>query len=120
MVINMGDDFFGGMFDFDGNGATDIGEAWEAYNIYEECTDGDDEYSPHVSRTSRNTRSAEITHKEGSEEERESDSGFASFIAFIFIPSLIVAAFIAKDSNIDFGTAFAGVLFIVAVILFFS
>ena len=32
-------DFMGGMFDFDGDGHTDIGEEFMAYQIYEDMTE---------------------------------------------------------------------------------
>lgn len=36
------DDLFGGMFDFNGDGHTDLGEEFLAYKIFEECTKDDD------------------------------------------------------------------------------
>ena len=36
------DDFFGGMFDFSGDGKTDLGEQFIAYKIFEEVTKEDD------------------------------------------------------------------------------
>lgn len=115
----MGDDFFGGMFDFDGNGVTDIGEAWEAYNIYEECTHEDELHTPHTKKASYNTQT-ENTHKEVSDEKQESLSEFTAFIIFMFIPSLIFAVILAKDSNGDVGTALVVVLFVASVILHLS
>lgn len=37
------DDFFGRMFDFNGDGQTDIGEDWLAFKMFEECTKADGE-----------------------------------------------------------------------------
>lgn len=31
------DNFFGGLFDFNGDGETDIGEEFTAYQIFKEC-----------------------------------------------------------------------------------
>ena len=36
--VHMSDDFMGGMFDFNGDGKTDLGEEYIAYKIYEDCT----------------------------------------------------------------------------------
>ena len=35
---NNKNDFFGGMFDFNGDGKTDLGEQWVAFKIFEDCT----------------------------------------------------------------------------------
>ena len=35
---NRSSDWFGNLFDFNGDGKTDISELWIAYNIFEECT----------------------------------------------------------------------------------
>ncbi len=37
------DDIFGGFFDFNGDGKTDIGEEWVAYKIMEECMQDDED-----------------------------------------------------------------------------
>lgn len=44
-------DFFGGFFDFNGDGKTDIGEEWIAYQIFQECMK-DDQKNNHKSHTS--------------------------------------------------------------------
>ena len=36
------DDFFGGFFDFNGDGKTDIGEEWVGYKIIEDCMKEDE------------------------------------------------------------------------------
>lgn len=41
----MSDDFIGGMFDFNGNGRTDLDEEFIAYNIYEDVTKNDSDDS---------------------------------------------------------------------------
>ena len=40
-MASKNDDFFGGMFDFNGDGKTDLGEQFIAYKIYEEVTKED-------------------------------------------------------------------------------
>lgn len=42
----MSDDLWGGMFDFNGDGKTDIGEEWVGYKIMEDCMKEDDQSTP--------------------------------------------------------------------------
>lgn len=48
-------DFGGGFFDFNGDGKTDIGEEWIAYQIFQECMK-DNQKSNHKLHTSLNQR----------------------------------------------------------------
>lgn len=43
--LSMFDDLFGGLFDFDGDGTTDIAEEVMGYAILEDMTEDDEEYS---------------------------------------------------------------------------
>jgi hypothetical protein len=49
----MSDDLFGGFFDFNGDGRTDIGEEWIAYQIFKDCTgQPTDDFNFHLPRLS--------------------------------------------------------------------
>ena len=43
--LSVFDDLFGGLFDFDGDGTTDIAEEVMGYAILEDMTEDDEEYS---------------------------------------------------------------------------
>ena len=51
---NNKNDFFGGMFDFNGDGKTDLGEQWVAFKIFEDCAKNNNENHSH--RISKNPR----------------------------------------------------------------
>lgn len=57
-MASKNDDFFGGMFDFNGDGKTDLGEQFIAYKIFEEVTkeeDSDSDDSDDIGFTPRRT-----------------------------------------------------------------
>ena len=57
----MSDDFMGGMFDFNGDGKTDLGEEYIAYKIYEDCTkDVGSSSSPQFSPRTRKLSGTDI------------------------------------------------------------
>ena len=52
----MSDDLFGGFFDFNGDGKTDIGEEWIAYQIFKDCTgQPTDDFNFHLPSLSSNS-----------------------------------------------------------------
>ena len=57
-------DFFGGFFDFNGDGKTDIGEEWIAYQIFQECMkDEKSSYKPHTSSANKKKKTTQIINK---------------------------------------------------------
>ena len=110
------DDLFGGMFDFNGDGKTDIGEEWIAFNIFQECMKDENEQSdsPMPIHTNRKRPVREINHvtvipEKPTDEEysklRKSIKGdyFITIIAAIVIcfpaGAFLVAAIKTYDAN---------------------
>ena len=58
------DDLFGGIFDFNEDGKTDIGEEWIAFNIFQECMkdESDQNETPIPTHTYRKKPVKEISH----------------------------------------------------------
>ena len=57
-------DLFGGFFDFNGDGKTDIGEEWIAYQIFQECMkDEKSSYKPHTSSANKKKKTTQIINK---------------------------------------------------------
>ena len=57
---NNKNDFFGGMFDFNGDGKTDLGEQWVVFKIFEDCTKNDNTNSHHTSIKTRTIKEPKI------------------------------------------------------------
>jgi len=57
-------DFFGGFFDFNGDGKTDIGEEWIAFQIFQECMkDEKNNYTPLTSSANKKKKNTPIINK---------------------------------------------------------
>ena len=128
-------DLFGGMFDFNGDGKTDIGEEWIAFNIFQECMKDENEQSgsPAPIHTFKKRPVREINHvtvipKAPTDEEysklRKSIKGdyFITIIAAIIIcfPAFgfLVAAIKTYDVNnsaSDFLVALFAVILLVVI-----
>ena len=121
------DDIFGGMFDFNGDGKTDLGEEWIAFKIFEECTKGSEDQNGEPKAYYKPQKAIrEINHvtfipKNPTDEEyaklRRSIRGdyFITIIAALVICFPAVAFLIAAIKTYDANNSASG--FIVALFL---